>query len=68
MNCPECQAETIVADSRVSSRGNSVRRRRECPGCAHRFTTYEMEHGETKRDEELAQAIQGVLDEWRGKG
>ncbi len=42
MNCPICnQSDTKVLDSRTNSSGNAVRRRRECNGCGHRFTTYE---------------------------
>jgi transcriptional repressor NrdR len=38
--CPHCRKnETRVVDSRDDD--NSVRRRRECLGCKHRFTTYE---------------------------
>jgi len=34
-----------VIDSRASKEGSTIRRRRECLGCAHRFTTYEeIEH------------------------
>jgi len=30
-----------VIDSRASREGSTIRRRRECIGCGHRFTTYE---------------------------
>ena len=30
-----------MIDSRASREGATIRRRRECIGCAHRFTTYE---------------------------
>jgi transcriptional repressor NrdR len=41
MKCPYCSDdETEVIDSR-ESRGNSIRRRRECASCGKRFTTYE---------------------------
>jgi len=30
-----------VVDTRASDEGDSVRRRRRCPNCARRFTTYE---------------------------
>jgi transcriptional repressor NrdR len=40
MICPYCQnVDTKVLDSRDSM--DSVRRRRECPKCERRFTTYE---------------------------
>jgi transcriptional repressor NrdR len=42
MKCPFCGAlDTQVVDSRVSEGGESIRRRRRCPLCEKRFTTYE---------------------------
>lgn len=42
MRCPYCQtSDTRVIDSRELSGGDSIRRRRECPVCSRRFTTYE---------------------------
>ncbi len=42
MVCPFCNAEdTAVIDSRKNSEGSSIRRRRKCPECNSRFTTYE---------------------------
>ncbi|PLX90746.1 MAG: transcriptional regulator NrdR [Desulfuromonas sp.] len=42
MNCPFCgHDDTRVVDSRLGKEGNNVRRRRECPACERRFTTYE---------------------------
>lgn len=42
MRCPFCDAnEDKVIDSRTSKDGGEIRRRRECEGCARRFTTYE---------------------------
>ena len=42
MNCPFCgYNDTRVVDSRLGKEGNNVRRRRECPSCERRFTTYE---------------------------
>jgi len=34
-------ADTKVIDSRAAEEGRSIRRRRECIDCGHRFTTYE---------------------------
>jgi transcriptional repressor NrdR len=43
MHCPFCAAvATKVIDSRLSSEGDKVRRRRECLQCGARFTTYEI--------------------------
>ncbi|MEY4531055.1 MAG: hypothetical protein RLZZ156_1776 [Deinococcota bacterium] len=42
MKCPRCQhLDTRVVDSRPSDEGASIRRRRECPNCGYRFTSYE---------------------------
>jgi len=42
MVCPFCNADdTAVIDSRRNTEGSSVRRRRKCPKCESRFTTYE---------------------------
>ncbi|MBL8517991.1 MAG: transcriptional repressor NrdR [Betaproteobacteria bacterium] len=42
MKCPFCSApDTQVIDSRVNEEGTSVRRRRRCPVCHKRYTTYE---------------------------
>jgi transcriptional repressor NrdR len=43
MKCPFCgHVDDKVIDSRASSEGSSVRRRRECLECGKRFTTYEV--------------------------
>lgn len=42
MRCPHCgELEDKVLESRQSSSGVSIRRRRECLKCAFRFTSYE---------------------------
>lgn len=42
MKCPFCANEdTQVKDSRPSDDGRVIRRRRECPECGRRFTTFE---------------------------
>lgn len=42
MNCPFCSSgDTRVINSRPSDEGVAIRRRRECPACGRRFTTYE---------------------------
>lgn len=46
MRCPRCnQAGTRVIDSRDLESGSTIRRRRECEACSHRFTTYERPEG-----------------------
>ncbi len=42
MRCPFCNSEdTQVKDSRPSEDGTAIRRRRYCPDCGGRFTTFE---------------------------
>ncbi len=42
MKCPFCDApDSRVVDSRPSDDDSRIRRRRECPSCGRRFTTYE---------------------------
>jgi len=42
MRCPQCSTrDSRVVDSRDLEEAAMVRRRRECPACSARFTTYE---------------------------
>ena len=42
MRCPYCGSQdTQVKDSRSAEDGSAIRRRRVCPDCAGRFTTFE---------------------------
>ena len=42
MRCPFCgNDDTQVKDSRPTEDGSSIRRRRQCPACGGRFTTFE---------------------------
>jgi transcriptional repressor NrdR len=42
MRCPFCGSEdTQVKDSRPTEDGSAIRRRRFCPACGSRFTTFE---------------------------
>ncbi len=42
MRCPYCgNSDTQVTDSRPSEDGSAIRRRRHCPDCGGRFTTFE---------------------------
>lgn len=42
MRCPLCTTnDTRVVDSRQAEEGTATRRRRACPQCGHRFTTFE---------------------------
>jgi transcriptional repressor NrdR len=55
MRCPKCgNQDDKVIDSRASREGSTIRRRRQCLHCNHRFTTYEEIENESlmvvKRD------------------
>ena len=42
MKCGQCGcADTKVIESRDAGEGQTIRRRRACPDCGYRFTTYE---------------------------
>ncbi len=42
MHCPFCSHDdTQVMETRTTDSGDSIRRRRRCPQCERRFTTYE---------------------------
>jgi transcriptional repressor NrdR len=42
MRCPFCHHDdSQVKDSRPTEDGSAIRRRRQCPGCGARFTTFE---------------------------
>ena len=42
MKCSQCECEdTKVIESRDAGDGQAIRRRRACPDCGYRFTTYE---------------------------
>lgn len=44
MRCPKCRFDdSAVIDSRIVEEGRAIRRRRECPSCEHRFTTFERQ-------------------------
>ena len=50
MRCPKCaHLDDKVIDSRASRDGKTIRRRRECLQCNHRYTTYEQVEKENLR-------------------
>ena len=62
MFCPFCQrAKTVVVDSRTRLGGGAVRRRRTCPACQQRFTTYERLTNEGLESEKLLLILQRRL-------
>lgn len=66
MKCPKCECrENRVIDSREVRGGESIRRRRVCESCDHRFTTYEeIQRAQlqvTKRDGRREEMSRGKL-------
>ena len=52
MRCPECKSDDnyVIDSRRAQEKGmNSVKRRRECMDCFHRWNTFEMSEEEMKR-------------------
>lgn len=46
MHCSRCNAPTRTLETRSAEGGGALRRRRECRGCGHRFTTFERREPE----------------------
>ena len=80
MRCPFCSNEdTQVVDTRSNEGTNVIRRRRKCPKCDKRFTTYErvelrmprlVKKGGSRTDfdrEKLANLIADVLEDPQGE-
>jgi transcriptional regulator NrdR family protein len=60
MRCPSCgYSNTSVRDSRPTSQGLIVHRRRDCNNCGHRFSTYEI----SKDAYESMLRLEGYADE-----
>jgi len=70
MHCPRCQhQDTKVIDTRLLKGNHAVRRRRECLGCEHRFTTVEeilreglvvVKRDGSREDFDLAKVASGI--------
>ncbi|HXD01279.1 MAG TPA: transcriptional regulator NrdR [Verrucomicrobiae bacterium] len=61
MRCPKCGCQDDkVIDSRASREGATIRRRRQCIRCGHRFTTYE----EVEREELMVIKRDGRREEF----
>lgn len=67
MNCPKCgYGYSTVVDCRTT--GNAKIRRRECNGCGHRFTCYEVsaeDYGMLTRLLKQARIIKKILEEFK---
>ncbi len=60
MNCQRCGSDTKVLDTRTVKNARSIRRRRQCLNCAHRFTTVE----EVLREGLMVRKHDGRLEEF----
>ena len=77
MRCPKCLADdTKVIDSREAEEGTTIRRRRLCVACAHRFTTYEraeevplvvLKSNGQREPFDRAKLVSGVSAECKGR-
>ncbi len=77
MRCPRCSADdTKVIDSREADEGTSIRRRRSCLQCQHRFTTYERleevplvvtKSNGTRQPFDRAKIVRGVAAAGKGR-
>ena len=62
MICPECSSNNhFVSDSRSKRALNSIRRRRRCRVCGHRWFTIEMVN--FRQGDDLATALRKVIEE-----
>ena len=60
MNCPKCDSPTGIYESRIITDGK--RRRRQCPQCKFKFTTYERMDDEGKRYDKLTRRLNATID------
>jgi transcriptional repressor NrdR len=77
MRCPRCRADdTKVIDSREAEEGSSIRRRRLCASCQHRFTTYErleevpmvvIKSGGTREPFDRSKIVAGITAAAKGR-
>lgn len=77
MHCPVCRHDdTKVIDSRSTEDGSAIRRRRSCPECTYRFTTYErlesaplmvMKRSGTRQPFDRAKVVFGVRSACKGR-
>ena len=71
MRCNFCQhTNSRVLESRSAENGQTIRRRRECLNCKHRFTTYErieylpitvLKQGNTKESFDRSKLLRGMV-------
>ena len=71
MRCNFCQhTNSRVLESRSAENGQTIRRRRECLNCKHRFTTYErieylpitvIKQGNTKESFDRSKLLRGMV-------
>lgn len=61
MNCTRCHSSNTSVLSTDPS-GQSIRRRRKCDDCNHRFTTYESTENVAAQLEELRRHLRPVME------
>lgn len=60
MRCPKCGSDTKVTDSRERMKG--IYRRRICPKCGHKFSSYEFvsDRGANRRLQTLYDSLKKI--------
>lgn len=69
MNCCKCGKKLSILDTRTTRRGTRYRRR-ICPFCGHRETTYELskaQYEKMKTAIAIVDALRKVLKKWETK-
>ncbi len=63
LQCPNCgHVDSMVVDSRPTSTGTAVRRRRRCQGCRETFATCEMAIAKGARTATPFQNVQAAAE------
>lgn len=61
MKCPKCKSKSKVYDSRAN--GETIRRRRRCLKCKHRYATIEILEVKADKLDELMGGVKDSLDD-----
>lgn len=65
VQCPKCNGESHVIDSRDEE--SARRRRRKCDSCGHRYSTYEIhaeEYNRIRKLEPVITALQAIIGQF----
>jgi transcriptional regulator NrdR family protein len=62
VNCSLCGHDSKVLESRPTTDGRPLRRRRECVHCRYRWTTYEVTEAAYRRAQVLEQNARALME------